>query len=308
MTHYDFDTMHRRVEEVVSWDGACNAALALPLLLHYGDLTATRTVMDACLANLSCLRESPNAISASFSFVMSAVGSPTALIMAGRSAEAAEIMQSMRIDWKNVGDTVAAWEKSHQAVAEDSNMKPSGFLWTLKSLWGLVGDVDKAELEQFAATLPSPRELALQDVVHVPEYGMGPFSIRMGCGFCSLLWPALLYERLGQTELALECCALVVETDQSKGGDPHPEMHSMAHRCRGRILAASGDAEQAEAAFEQSVASASCADLWLLAALAVRDLAESVLRPAGRGAEGERRLARAAARLASPLAEVRRLP
>ena len=300
--------MHRRCEEVVSWDGVCNAALALPLLLHYGDLTATRTVMDSCLANLSCLRESPNARSASFTFVMSAVCAPAALLVSGRSVDAAEIMRSLRVDWENVADTVAAWAKGHQIVAEDSFMKPTGFLWTLKSLWGLVGDVDEAELEQFVATLPSPRELALQDVVHMPEYAVGPFSIRMGCGFCSLLWPALLYERLGQAELALECCALVVETDQSKGGDPHPEMHSMAHRCRGRILAASGDASQAEAAFEESVASASCADLWLLEALAIRDLAESVLQPAGRGAEGERRLARAATRLASPLAEVRRLP
>ena len=82
----------------------------------------------------------------------------------------------------------------------------------------------------------------------------------------------------------------------------------MAHRCRGRILAASGDNGQAEAAFEESVTSASRADLWLLEALAIRDLTECVLRSVGREAEGERRLEHAVARLASPLAVVRQLP
>lgn len=306
-THYEFDTMHQRVEEVVSFDGMCSAALGLPLLLHYGDLAASRTVMDSCLANVNRLCELPNAV-ASFSFLHSCLSGPIGLLVAGRSADAAEIMAKMKVDWPNAGDTVAIWEKAQPIVGEDSSIKPSSILWMLRVVWGLVGNVDKDELEQFAATLPSPRELALHDVVHVPQFGMGPFSIRLLCGYCSLLWPALLWERLGKVELALECCALVLETDLSKGGDPHPQMHSMAHRCRGRLLAASGDGGQAEAAFEESVASASRADLWLLEALAIRDLTESVLRPVGREMEGERRLERVAARLVSPVAEVRRLP
>ncbi len=299
--------MHQRVEEVVSFDGCCNAGLGLPLLLHYGNLAASRTVMDSCLANLTYLSEIPNAV-ASMSSLHSCIAGPAGLLVAGRSPDAAKMMVKLKVDWPNVADTVAIWEKAQPLVAEDSTINPSSLLWMLRVVWGLVGNVDKAELEQFAETLPSPRELALLDVVHVPEFGMGPFSIRMICGYCSLLWPALLFERLGKVELALECCALVIETDQSKGGDPHLEMHSMAYRCRGRVLATSGDNAQAEAAFEESVASASRADLWLLEALAIRDLTDCVLRSVGREAEGESRLGRVVARLASSLAEVRQLP
>lgn len=306
-SNFDFYTMHQRVEEVVSFDGCCNAALGLPLLLHYGNLAACRTVMDSCLANFSRLSELPNAV-ASTSFFHACFAAPAGLLLAGRSADAAEMMANAKVDWPNVADTVATWEKALPIVADDSSIKPSSILWMLRVVWGLVGNVDTAELEQFTETLPSPRELALHDVVHVPQFAMGPFSVRMLCGYCSLLWPALLWERLGKAELALECCALVIETDQSKGGDPHLEMHSMAHRCRGRILAASGDNGQAEAAFEESVTSASRADLWLLEALAIRDLTECVLRSVGREAEGERRLEHAVARLASPLAVVRQLP
>ena len=61
------------------------------------------------------------------------------------------------------------------------------------------------------------------------------------CGRASLLLSSQFTTNCSQSvdklDLALECCDYAIETDQSKGGDPHHSVHSMAHRCRGRILA-----------------------------------------------------------------------
>ena len=80
----------------------------------------------------------------------------------------------------------------------------------------------------------------------------------------------------------------------------------MAHRCRGRVLAARDRMDEAEAAFEAAVAAAASCELWLLEAMAVRDLTRHVLEPAGRAQDGRKRLAQIVEKMASSEAELER--
>eukprot|EP01052_Picozoa_sp_SAG31_P021575 SAG31_NODE_1675_length_7552_cov_69.287228_5_plen_136_part_00 len=103
------------------------------------------------------------------------------------------------------------------------------------------------------------------------------------------MWPAHLYEKLGAHDAAMECCGLALEIDQSKGGDVHPHIRALAQQCRARLLAAQGQIDEAEAAYEAAITEAGTADLRLLEAMAIRDLS---LLPNGCEKENEQRLSK----------------
>ena len=114
------------------------------------------------------------------------------------------------------------------------------------------------------------------------------------------MWAALAFERFGQSERALAFAAKSLETDPAAGGNPNQWLQSFALSCRGRVLAALGDAVEAEAAFENALAVVAGREYWFIEACIVHDLVERVLRPAGRGvADGEARLAAAVSKIAA---------
>lgn len=116
-------------------------------------------------------------------------------------------------------------------------------------------------------------------------------------GWTSTVYPALVLERFlragvkGVTvEQVLSYADKAVFKDQTQGGSTQVWQHSIAYRCRGRVLAAQGELEAARAAFEVAESSAALRGYWMLQALALCDLKLHVLDPTGQGEHGSRRL------------------
>ena len=122
------------------------------------------------------------------------------------------------------------------------------------------------------------------------------------------LLAAEVCEKLGQHADALLYAATALQYDpdgwRARGEDCRPTTHAPAHALRGRVLAALGRADEAEAALEAAAATARAHGLRLLEMLALRDLKLHVLDPGGRGADGLRRLRAALQRMEGPAAEL----
>lgn len=109
----------------------------------------------------------------------------------------------------------------------------------------------------------------------------------------NLLSAMLLHERVGGpggNESALTFAAAVLETDMAQGGTLCKWQHSIAHACRGRILAAATQAAAARTAFEAAAEAAESHGYHLLSAMALRDLRVHVLdrdKPHGRHKAGQ---------------------
>lgn len=111
--------------------------------------------------------------------------------------------------------------------------------------------------------------------------------------------PAMLaHERAKSSDGALACAKVILEGDRAEGGDGTSCERSLAHSCRGRVLAAQGKMEAAEAAFEAACEVAEAGKMPFLAALALRDLCRHVLHGTARGEEGRERFEEVASRLA----------
>lgn len=111
--------------------------------------------------------------------------------------------------------------------------------------------------------------------------------------------PAMLaHERVGNADNALACAEIILGGDRPQGGTESKRQHSSAHACRGRILAAQDQADEAEAAFKSAAEAAEAIGHHFLTSIALRDLCKHVLDGAGRGEEGQTRLEVAVSRLA----------
>jgi tetratricopeptide (TPR) repeat protein len=139
----------------------------------------------------------------------------------------------------------------------------------------LVSD-DDFTAEQVLADLPEPDELANSGVFNID--GTKTLHPAHAVGVTNLVWPALALEKLGQYDKALQWATKALNKDQTQGGCPAGRTHSLAHRCRGRILAAAGQMDNAREAFEAAVSCIKHRGYWLLEALALNDLNEHVLR------------------------------
>jgi tetratricopeptide (TPR) repeat protein len=116
-----------------------------------------------------------------------------------------------------------------------------------------------------------------------------------------------LEEALLHAERAVSFGACDPATDQ------RPTTRVMAHALRGRALAALGRLDEAEQAFEASIAVSTKCELWLTAAFAMRDLQAMVLKvraedgthaAAQLAVEGARRLEATVARLMGSTDEI----
>ena len=153
----------------------------------------------------------------------------------------------------------------------------------------------------------------------------------------STLVPCMLaHERVGHTEGALQCAAIILgattstpglkatrmpsaavdgesfadasdrataEAEATSGASQElntlePHRYAFAHACRGRILATQGKSADAEVAFELAIEAIAATGWHFLTAIVLRDLCKHVLNGAGRGEEGKQRLDEAVAQLA----------
>ncbi len=86
-----------------------------------------------------------------------------------------------------------------------------------------------------------------------------------------------------------------------------PPTRALGHCLRGRVLAAQGKKEAAEAAFEEAIEISHRTGLRLLEMFALRDLKKHVLDGDGRGEEGIRRLKAVLREMKGPPAELTKL-
>ena len=89
--------------------------------------------------------------------------------------------------------------------------------------------------------------------------------------------------------------------------DMRPITHAQGHALRGRMLAAQGKKQAAEAAFEEAIEVSHRTGLRLLEMFALRDLKKHVLDGDGRGEEGTRRLKAVLSEMEGPPAELTKL-
>ena len=155
----------------------------MPLLQHYGNVKAANKVLDSSLATMMRIQEDVREFADySLTHLISIFHTPMHLYLLGRGKEAAQLMRTLKVDWDNAEKTVAMFDKRQNIVMEEAPgcMKTSHMLTTLRSLYALLagsaGQIELAQLQEFVATLPSPRAMAMAGVIDAPQFGMGPFN------------------------------------------------------------------------------------------------------------------------------------
>lgn len=134
---------------------------------------------------------------------------------------------------------------------------------------------------------------------------LGSTVVSTFIGASSMLGAMLAHERLGSADGALAFAAIILESNMAQSGGGSSRARSLAHACRGRVLASmQGKMEAAEEAFEAAQEVAEAGQNHLLTATALRDLRKHVLDGAGRGDEGKERLEEAVSRLACSAADL----
>jgi hypothetical protein len=265
--NYNYDTMYHRISEVTSCDGMCWGAQGSVLMLHiWGDVKAAQANMDRTLqAAYRCIADPVPSLSQ----FCAGLFLPWALHLLGRDTDAIVLMRKLKLDWESVDSSIAVWVTNLDLLGVDEGtlLRPVDISWHLKAMWMLIN-----EEEQPQQVLPSGKEMAMEGVVKTPSFHPGHLS-----GFTSVVWAALAHEKFGRVDEALECAAAVIEPDQTKGGEVTQWAVSMAHRCRGRLLARRGEMSAAKAAFEVAAAVAASRGYRCLEAMSVREMASFVV-------------------------------
>ena len=270
----------------------------MPLYLHWGDLANANANADRALRNHKRFMSDPSPDGSTHCITLCEW--PQMLYMLGRTEDAADFMRRNKADWSNAKDTVRQMcERSplFGSLAGGGFVEEADFLVHIRMLWVLLGD-DEITAEQVLSELPPPEELAMLGVFPLasdPILHPAHFN-----GWTSLLWPALALEKVGAVEAALPYVEKALDVDGTQGGGSHGIIRTLAHCCHGRLLASIGKMDEARAAFAAAEALATARAYWMLAALAVRDLTEHVLSPAGSLDEGRDQLAPLVKRLTGP--------
>ena len=282
---YDYVTMHASMRRllggldlVLCWPG-----WAIEPLLVRGELDTANKHMDKMLPAAMACAESWDPLDCTELVFFKTIW-PYWLYIMGRKDDARALLHSGPLDTleENIRAIVdmmgAPWLVWEDLLAHAS------FLEIL-----LADDPPPASA---LAKLPSPAEAAMLGVTELGH------SVTLWVEIITQVPAMLAHERVGSAEGALACAAGILETDIAKGGTESKRLHSLAHACRGRVLAAQGKMEAAEAAFDSAFEVAEAAGLHFLTALTLRDLCKHVLDGAGRGEEGQKRLEEAVSRLA----------
>jgi hypothetical protein len=288
---YDFDKHHKQCLKLFSFDGNLHPSHVLPLFVHWGDLENANSNADRHLSSMTRFLTQPQADS--WTLAKGILEWPQMLYLLNRNADAMRFMREAGADWHAIIPTMADIVERTPLINEGNRvtlpamMSGEDLIWNIRMLWLLVSDDAEISVEQVLSELPAAEELAHFGVNYDGSKKTMHLS-HMSC-WTSLAWPALALEKLGQFDAALAYATKELETDQTSGGSNSARMHSLAQRCRGRLLASSGRMDEAHAAFDAAGDEAARNQYWMLAALAARDLAKHVLEPSGQlGASGRR--------------------
>ena len=116
---------------------------------------------------------------------------------------------------------------------------------------------------------------------------------------CAVL-AALVCEKFGRLEDALTYVNVIFDREPNRGGDHKTTSHVSGLCLKGRVLAAQGRKEQAEAMIEAAIEKAEAFELNLMVALALRDLCCCVLTSGPRNRASRSRLGAVLRKLKGP--------
>jgi tetratricopeptide (TPR) repeat protein len=300
---YDFDRMHTVCVEEQGWDGNIRGNCTFPLFIRWGDLDNARATTDRSLGFLKQLQSTPTPDASTLLNCLEEW--PALLYLLGRHHDAAELLQQSSADWASAEETITSVAERLPIIGDPSQgafWSTEDYIWNCRSLFVLVAEPEQCpSAEEFMAELPDVEALAAKGISVGPD---GTKTMHGGhfVATTSLVFPALALEKLGQHDAAMAFALKQLEKDQTVGGSPTVWHDSLAHRCRGRLLVAAGQPEQAREAFEAAVACAASRGYWMLEALAVNDLnIHCIHGRATGGGGGDTRAAAAASRRLEPL-------
>jgi len=300
--HYDYDRMHVKMRPMTSFDlVVCYPGWAAAPLSHWGDVFAANAAFDHMLPYaLRCLEEwSPQSV---FEIWYLKSVWPLWLYFLGRKEDARAILYAgpyedlpPQFDW--IAEvTGPVWRPRGSAVDHTGVFAAEDFLAHAQFLDVVLADEAPPAAEALAR-LPEPEKAARLGV-------LSPFGSIANLHFSTVGAAMLAHERLGSTEGALTCAGIILGAELTMGGTTSRQRHSLAHASRGRILAAQGNCDEAEAAFEAAIERADSYGGHFFAALALRDLCEHVLDGTSRAEAGRQRLAVAVSSLACSVEDI----
>ena len=222
---------------------------------------------------------------------------PLALMQLGRGVEAAELMTETGLTWSGADAKVDAFAKLNSRCRERGNGEAGkgpifecaeDLAWAIKLQYVLLTTWREVPPAEVIAALPSPEQLAAWMIVSYKPGFHG--RLRHGIGH-PLLLAAMVCEKLERPADALQYLEQALRVDpEDPATDRRPTTQAQGLAIKGRVLAAQGEASQAEAAFEQAIEISRRCGLRLYGMFAVRDLNAHVLDGGGRGEEGLKRL------------------
>ena len=287
--------MHAAMRPITSFDPVlCYPGWAAAPLTHLGDISAANMAFDHMLPLAFCCLNEWSPPSVSDIWYLKSVW-PLWLYFLGRKEDARAVLHAgpydelpPQFDWiAKAGG--ALWRPRGVAGDHPGILGADDFLAHAQFLDVLVADEPPAS--KILAALPEPEPAAMLGVLC--SWGsLGNYH------FSTVLVAMLAHERLGSTTSAMKCAAIILEADLTMGGTTSRQRHSLAHATRGRILAAQGELDEAEAAFEAAIEAANSYGGHFFSALAMRDLCKHVLGGTTRSEEGTDRLGEMVAELA----------
>jgi hypothetical protein len=296
---YNYDVHHMQLMNNVGYDNMALPMAGWSLAVVWGDMEACQSIHSIQLdIERKCLADTARSASAHTIHDMSYMWS-LPLVTLGRPEAAESILREFGWTWEEIPSFCDLWGELDAGVrrqplspgyVRQPNYDPDslgcespvGFFdrdcwcWAMRCNWGLVSETVTAEM---VAQVPAPKQILSMMMGWSEPLTKSCMQHAFGNTF---LLAALLHEKFGQIERALEYIQFALEPDQRNGGDWGPARKCQSLMCNGRLLAAMAAkpssvsaakrAAAALAALELAVDVAQEHGLALLALLALRDL------------------------------------
>eukprot|EP01045_Picozoa_sp_COSAG04_P025502 COSAG04_NODE_3358_length_2895_cov_2.093348_1_plen_400_part_00 len=320
------DDVMLRTLEAYDWDEDPHTTFWNPVALGIGpavsalrgNLDASRRGAEICLEVCQRMVDGLGGSHATtFRIVVEGAASrwPWQLRMMGRTQDAAKLMTDLGFTWSTAdacADEKASIDFSVRKRGSTErgtgfeNQSAEDYAWSVKLNYVLCTSWREVPPADIIAALPSP-ELLESYMIDINQFP-GISLLRRLDTKNLLLLAAEVCEKLERPADALLYLDKVLRVDESDPTtDMRPITHAEGHALRGRMFAAQGKEEAAEASFEEAIEVSHRTGLRLLEMFALRDLKKHVLDGDGRGEEGIRRLKAVLREMKGPPTELTKL-
>jgi len=295
---YDFDRDHRALIEgfwgdLFIWSGGA----AGPLAMHWGDITSANDNLAMALAVLrGPVKNQEHLTGEAVGIVFMAGAIPCMCyhchMAVDHRTEITAFMSDWGLNWHDVDEAVDAMAAMLPFVrnrgadtAPDMQTVSSEYCaWWAKTGWYLCAAEPGVSAAEVAESLPSIDDILASNPLE-------PCSLLSNCEFSNLFVNVgCVWEKIGRHAEALSYATAALENDLAHCGAIAPSVRVFAHMLQGRSHAALGNTKAAADAFEAAVELAQKYELWLLQALALKDLKLLVFDGLGHRDHGSRRL------------------